>query len=120
MSILDFHLIKKKEPAGWAASRPGGRAAHHDGTFSRTAAAVLGRKKLARGESKGWAAGGGVLLLPISMASLAQPLLTRRLKYGGLLPALEIAEKSHLSVPIPPLDSSHGLDRFLRFLVFWC
>jgi hypothetical protein len=29
-------------------------------------------------------------------------------------------ENRKLSVPLPPLGSSHGLDRFLRFLVFWC
>jgi hypothetical protein len=57
---------------------------------------------------------------PRSMAPPAQSLRAWLLKYGDLLPAKYLAEKSQLSVPISPLDSSHGLDRFIRFLVFWC
>ncbi|XP_035820939.1 uncharacterized protein, partial [Zea mays] len=54
------------------------------------------------------------------MAPSAQSPRAWLLKYGDFLPAGYLAEKSQLSVPISPLDSSHGLDRFLRFLVFWC
>jgi hypothetical protein len=70
-------------------------------------------------------AGGGVLWTSGSTlvdlhAALLQTLLPRPLKYGDLLPAQALAKNRQLSVPIPPVGSSHGLDRSLRFLVFWC
>jgi hypothetical protein len=107
LSILDFHLIKKRETARWAASRPGGRAAHH------RVARSLGQEQASSGKSerRKERAGGGVRKTGSSAladlyAALLQPFLPRFLKYEDLLPAKDLTENLSslflflLSVPV--------------------
>ena len=98
--------FKKREgrPAGWAATRPGGRAAHQGGTFLGQ-----GRSRSAACEQRSDSSGGGVVWLcgslvrcsPNSSPAPAQPPRGRLLKYGDKLPAQYLAENCQLSVLLP-------------------
>jgi hypothetical protein len=105
MSILDFHLIKKKEPTGWAASRPGGRAAHQEVTFSRAAAAVLERKKQGFGS---WRRRAALADLYGLSSATAAPSALEIWRLSLLLSSPKIASSPLFSLLLAvPFSSSH-------------
>jgi hypothetical protein len=127
LSIFVIFTLKKKgvsRPAGWAASRPSWPSNPPGSMFSR-AVEVMAETRGMQRRLASWRRRleaswfGACRLLRRSLCklleddSLISECVRQPLCSGP-------TEKSQLSIPIPPLGSSHGLDRFLRFLVFWC